>query len=136
MLHFALPDNGLADAADIRLPGYGRNIQADLQSDFASGVHPRCDVDIHAHIEILELRVDQRIDPHAADPGLKRAGGHGNSVADFESGLLPIEGANLRILNDLGVTGTHDRRRRDAWNRDGEVGRVEVSDAVQVDAAA
>ena len=71
MFDLALADDGLADAADIGLAGDRRNVHGNLQRDFAVGVHVRRDVDVDADVEILELRVDQRVDADAANAGLE-----------------------------------------------------------------
>ena len=71
MLDFALADDGLADAADVLLASDGGNVHRNLQRDFAVGVDARRDVDVDADVEILELRVDQRVDADAADAGLE-----------------------------------------------------------------
>ena len=46
------------------------------------------------------MRVDQRIDPHAADARLEAAAGGGNPVADFHTSLLAIDCAHLRRLQN------------------------------------
>ncbi len=101
VLDLALPDDRLADAADILERSHRRNIHRHLQRDFASGMHARRDVDVHADIEILELGIDQRVDADAADARLERSGRHRNAVADLQRRLLSIESADLRILNNL-----------------------------------
>ncbi len=50
MLDFPLADDGLADAADVRLPGHRGYVHRDFQRNFAGGVHFGCDVNIHANI--------------------------------------------------------------------------------------
>ena len=61
----------------------------------------RRDVQLHADVLILELRIDQRAD-HArggsSDAGLEAARGHRHFVADVQLGLLSVHDANLRIL--------------------------------------
>ena len=100
------------------------------------GVHVRRDVDVHADIEVLKLRIDQRVDADAADAGLERSGGDRHALADLERGLLIIEGANLRILNQLGVAVAHHRRQVRRRNRDLEIGRVQVAQGVQTEPGA
>ncbi len=107
----------------------------DLQRDFAVGVHVRRNVDIDADVEILELRIHQRVDADAANAGLERSGGNRHAVADLQRGLLPIQRANLRILNQFGVAVAHHCRQVGGGNRDLEVGGVEVAQSVQVDAS-
>ena len=71
MLDLPLADDGLADTANVRLPGHRRNIHQDLQRDFAPGVHLGRDVDVYADIKILELCIHQRINAHTSDTGLE-----------------------------------------------------------------
>ena len=66
-------------------------------------MHVRRDIDVHANISILKLRIDQRIDANAADSWLKRSGRDRHAVADFQCGLLPIKRANLRVLDEFRV---------------------------------
>src|ERR1700704_1742381 len=84
VLDFALTDDGLRDAANIAVSGYGGNVHHHLERDFATGVDVRRDIDVDADIEVLELGVDERVDADAADTGLERTSGHGHPVADFE----------------------------------------------------
>ena len=93
----------------------------------------RSDVDIDADVEILELRIDQRVDADAADAGLERSGGDGNLVADLQRSFLAVEGANLGILNELGVAVVHDRRKIGGGNDDLEIGGVQVAESVEID---
>jgi hypothetical protein len=69
-------------------------------------MYARRNVDIHADILILELRVDEGIHQpgrtHRAhtDPRLEASRGDGYAVADLQLGLLTICGSQLRVLND------------------------------------
>src|SRR5437660_4737116 len=67
MLDLALSNDRLADATDVRLPRYRRNIKTDFQTDLAPRVNPGCDIDVDADVEILKLRVDQRVSADAPD---------------------------------------------------------------------
>ncbi len=71
VLDLALPDDGLGDSADVGGAVNLGNFHGDLQSDIAVGMHAGSDVDVHAHIEILKLGIDQGVDADAADAGLK-----------------------------------------------------------------
>ena len=51
----------------------------------------RRDVHVHADVDVLELRIDQRVDADAADAGLERTGGHRHPVADLQRRLLLVE---------------------------------------------
>src|SRR5215472_4852573 len=110
VLDLALSDDGLADAADVLLASNRRDVHGDLQSDFAVGVHVRRYVDVDADIQILKLRVHQRVDSDATDAGLERSSRDGDPIADFQRSFLAIERANLRILNQLGIAVAHQGR--------------------------
>ena len=69
----------------------------------------RRDQDVHADIEKRELRVDQRVDAHAADAGLEAAGGVRHLVADIELHLKTIHRADLRRLQHLAVSVVEQR---------------------------
>ena len=129
----ALANDRLADPADIRLPGHRGNIHRDFQSDFAAGVHLGGDIDIYADVEILKLRVYQGVNTDAADAGLERASSHRHAIADLERCLLSIDGANLRVLNQLGGGVTEQRRGCRRRDGDRKVSRVQVAQPVQVD---
>ena len=99
---------------------------------FAPGMHLGRDIDIHADVEILELSVDQWVDADAADSRLKRSSRYRNAFTNLECRLLSIHGADLRILNHLGVAVTEQGRCCGWRNRDRKIGRVQVAQAVQV----
>ena len=69
-------------------------------------MHSGCDVDVHAHINVLKLRVHQRVDDAcaAADShshaGLEASRCDGDAVANLQCGLLSVGDANFRILNN------------------------------------
>ena len=69
--------------------------------DFVGAMDVRRDVDVDADVDVIELRIDQRIDADAADAGLKRSGRHRHALADLQRGLLAVNGADLRLLDDL-----------------------------------
>src|SRR6185312_12797766 len=96
-------------------------------------MHLGSDVDIYADVQILELRVDQRVDAHAADARLKRTGCDRHAVADLERCLLPIHRSNLRVLDKFGTAVTEQRRGRGGRNGYHKFGRVQVAQPVQVD---
>ena len=134
VLDLALTDDGLADAADVLLAGDGGNVHRDLQRDLAVGVDPRGDINVDADIEILELRVDQRVDAHAADSGLEGSGRDRDAVTDLERSFLAIQGADLRILNQLGVAVAHQQREIGRRNGDLEILGREIAQSVQINA--
>ena len=133
VLDLALPDDWLLNAADILVRIHGRDVHRQLQRHFVSSVNMRRDIDIHADVNVIELRVDQRIDADATDSGLKRAGRHRNTLADLQRSLLSVKGTYLWLLQDLGIAvGIQEvgGRRR---NRDLKIGGIQVRQAVQVD---
>src|ERR1700676_5376118 len=130
VLDLSLPDHGLADAADVGCAGDGRNVHHNLQRHLAVGVDLGRDIDVYADVEILELRVHQRVDADAADAGLEGARRDRYAVADLERSFLAIHGANLRFLNELGAGVAEQRSCRSLRNGDGEVGRVEIVNLV------
>ena len=59
------------------------------------------DVDVHADIQVLKLRIDQRVDADAANSRLERSGSHRNTITDLERSFLSIhrtDGGFCRIL--------------------------------------
>ena len=69
-------------------------------------MYPGRHIDIHADVNVLELRIDQWID-HAracanahADSGLKAARRHRNAISDFERGFFAVAHADFGILDD------------------------------------
>ena len=71
VLNFSLANDGLTDAADVRLSGDVRNVHRDLQGHFAAGVNLGRDIDVHANIQVLELCVNQWIDADSTNTRLK-----------------------------------------------------------------
>ena len=109
MIDLSLTDDRLLNAANIRLAGHRRNFDADLHAYFMIRMYPRCDVHVHTDIDVLELRVHQRVHESAsrrrshADACLEAARRHGHAVTDTQLRRLPIYRSHLRILNDLRV---------------------------------
>ena len=60
-------------------------------------------LDVHAHVEVLELGVDQGTDQRGGGTGLVRPGGDRNSLADLHGRFLRISGAQARVLQNLGI---------------------------------
>ncbi len=132
VLDLALSDDWLLNAADVLVGIDRRNVHRKLQRYLVGAVNVRRDVDVDADIDVVELRIDQRIDAHAADARLKRSGSHWNTLSDLERCLLAVEGANLRLLQDLRIAVVVQERRRRRWHRYLEIRRVQVRQAVQV----
>src|ERR1019366_584012 len=111
MFDLALTDDGLADATDIRLARDRRNVHRNLQRDFAIRMYMRCDVDIHAHIEILKLGIHQRVNTDPANTRLERSGRYRDLVADLQRSLARIVGNTISVSNQRGITDAHHRPR-------------------------
>src|SRR5690242_10071797 len=98
----------------------------------------RRNVDVHADVEILELRVHaQRAHASAdAERRAERSGSHGNAVADFEAGFNAVGSANLRILQNLAVGIAEQQLRVQRINADGVVRGIQVLKVIEIQAAA
>ena len=101
MFDFSLADNGLLDTANIRIARDRRNIHCDLQRDIAVRMDTGRHVNVYAHIEILKLGVNQRVNADATDARLERTCGYRDAVTNLERSLLPIDGTDLRVLDQL-----------------------------------
>src|SRR5262249_8092459 len=124
------------DAAQVHLTGDARDIQLDVHGDFAVIVHARVDLHIHADVNVIELRIDQRVDADAADAGLEAAGGGGLAVADLELGWDVIDRAELRALENLrGGVAEHGLQER-VGDGGGEVGAGDASEVGERDEGA
>ena len=84
MLDLALPDHWLLNAANVLVGIHGRDVHRQLQRDLVGAVHVRRHIDVHADINVIELRVDQRIDSDAADARLKRSRRYRNALSNLE----------------------------------------------------
>ena len=133
MLDLSLSDDWLIDAADVHARSHGRDVERHLQCDLPPGMHARSNVDIDADIQVLELSIDKRVDSHSTDAGLKRTRCYRHSVANLQCCLLSVQGANLGILDELGVGVAQQRGGGGRWNGDLEVGGVEISQAVEIE---
>src|SRR6267142_5235056 len=106
MRNFALADYRLLDTTDCDIVRDGGYFNLQLQTDVAVWVNTRSNLDVDTDIDVLELRVDERIHETRAgsrthaDSGLEAAGCHRNAVADIQLCRLPFQGTNLRVLND------------------------------------
>src|SRR5262249_60622925 len=61
MIHGALADNWLRDAADGLVSGFVGNFQSNFQAHFTVLLNARSDVNLHAHIDVLKLSVDAQL---------------------------------------------------------------------------
>src|SRR6266446_561107 len=134
MLDLALADDGLVDAADVDARSHRRNVERHLQSNFPSGMHAGSDVNVDADIKVLKLGIDERIDSHSTNAGLKRTRRYRHAIADLQRRLLPVQSADLWILDELGVAVAQQRRGGGRRNGHLKVGGIEIRKAVQVDA--
>src|SRR5208283_3849877 len=82
--YLALADDGLADAADVLVGVHVRDVHGQLERDLVQPVHVRCDVDVDANVDVVELGVDQRVDADAADAGLERTGRDRHPLTDLQ----------------------------------------------------
>ena len=103
VLHLALSDDRLVDAAEVDVAGDGRDVEVDVHGDVAVVVHVRQQFHVHADVDEVELRVDQRVDADAADAGLEAAGGGRLALADLQGGFDAVHRAELGRLQDLGL---------------------------------
>src|SRR5262245_60928023 len=138
MVNAAAADNRLADAANGGGAGLVGDFQRNLQADFAVRMNARSNVNVHAHVEILKLRVyTQRAYSRAdAKRSSKRTGGDGNAVADFQAGLEAVCSANLRILQDLGVRVVEQKLHMDRINAYRVVSGIQMLQRIKVQSAA
>ena len=136
MLNFALPNDRLCDPANISVSGDRGNIHHHLQRDFpAARMYVGRNINVNAYVEVLELRVHQGIDAHSADARLERPRRDRNTVTDLQRCLLPVQSANLRVLNQLSAAIGEECLQRSLRNGDLEICGIEVRKTVQIDAS-
>src|SRR6185437_16108577 len=99
--------HGLANATDVLIAVNRRDIHRQLESDFVDAVHMRRDVDVHTDVDVVELRIDQRVDAHAADARLERSGRNRHAFTDLQGGFLPVRRTNFRLLDELAAAVAH-----------------------------
>src|SRR3984885_8077297 len=106
VLDFFAADNGLVDSSDAVGARNLRDLDRQLHADIAIGMHAWRYLDIHADVNVLKLRIYQRID-HAgagadthADARLKASRCDRNARSDFERGLLGVPYSDLGALVD------------------------------------
>src|SRR5580693_3563577 len=140
MFDDALADFWLLNAADIDFTGDGRNFNLDMHGHVAVGQDSRSDVNVDADVLILKLRVHEWADhgtarsaKSGADSGLETASGDGNAVANFQAGLLSVNRADFRILQNSSVVGAEQRGDCGARQVDVVVGGGKVLEHVQGD---
>src|SRR5688572_9186381 len=122
VVHLALSNDRLADAAQIDISRNARDIQIGFERDIAIVVNARYDLHVDAHIDELELRIHQRVDTHAADAGLEATGCGGLALADFQSGLYIVHRPELGRLQHSGVGIAEGRFQQSAGKVDREIG--------------
>ena len=131
MLDAVLPDDRLVDAADVLETHHRGNLEQNLHAHFVVGMNVRSHVDVDADIDVIELRIDQRVDADSADARLKRTGGHGHALTDLERRLLAVDGADLRLLDDLGAAVVQQELHARGRNADREIARVKIRQVVE-----
>ena len=110
MLYFALADNRLIDGTNGHMSSYRRDLNGYFDTDIAGWMNMRGHVNDDPNVDISELRVNERVD--SGGRCRKAACGHWYAVTDSQLGRLPIQYANLGILNDLSGTVAQERLRR------------------------
>ena len=103
LVHHALAQDRFGHFADGYIAAVRGHLDLDLQRHIAVEVNGGRQLDVDAHILVLELRVDQRADRRGGGAGLVRAGGDRNAFADLHRRLLLVGAANARIVQNLGV---------------------------------
>ena len=127
----ALADDRLGHAADGHRTALRGDLDLDLERDIAVKVHGRRHFDIHAHVLVLELRVDQRADHGGRRARLVGAGGDGNLGSDLHHRLLAVSGPNAWILQNLGVSVCEQKVGRSRSHGYGKIRRLQVSQLVE-----
>ena len=127
----ALPDHGLGDAADVHAVADVRDLDLHMHRHVPVRVDLRREGDVDAHVLVVELRVDQRVDAHAAHAGLEAAGSDRNAVSYPEIGLLVVRRSHARRLQQFGV-GVAEQRAEDEVGQGGRpTGRADVAQPVE-----
>src|SRR5712664_1890423 len=105
-------------------------------------MHARCKVDIHANIQVRELRIHEGTNAasdspgdsaYAAYAGRKTASGDWDAIADAQFRGLAVQRTNFRVLDNFRVGVTEDGVRRQARQGNDVIGRIQVSQRVQID---
>ncbi len=133
LLQVLVGDNGLIDAAQIAVAGNVRDDDVELHRNVAVVVDRRLHFDVHADIDVGELRADQRADTGGCDACAWREGAcrDGNLGPDLEHCLFTVDGANLRVLEHAGVGVGEQHVQCGRADRDAEIGGVQVAKIVQ-----
>src|SRR5260370_39236101 len=97
-------------------------------------MHARCKVDIHADIQVRELRIHEgtnaaRDSPgdsaDAAYAGRKTASGDWDAIADAQFRGMAVQRTNFRVLDNLSVRVTEDGVRPHALHGNDVNGRTQ-----------
>ena len=133
MLDFALADNRLLNSANRRSPGYRGHFNNHFHADFVIRMHAWSDIHIDADFQVLELRIDQRVDARRAHAHarLKASRGHWHLITDAQLGGLSVNRTNFRILNNLRVRVGQNRVGGDARQRNAIVAAIQMAQLVQ-----
>ena len=104
-----------------------------MEADLIRLMHLGGHIDIEAHVEVLKLRVDDR--RSAAERTRTEATGRiGNALADLEDGLLALDRAKLRLIENLGTGNLEQGVERRSREIDIVVSLLDVLDRVERDA--
>ncbi len=107
MLHFSLADDWLSDPTNGSAAGLRRNFHRYLHADVAIGVYVRRNVQVHADVNVLELRVNQWIHEARAAGGtntnasLEAAGGNRDAITNFKFCRLTVDSAKFGVLHNF-----------------------------------
>ena len=131
LVDHALADDGFGDTADGYLAALRGDGDVDLEGDVVVVVDGGRHLDVHAHVCVLELGVDQRTDQRRGRACLIRAGGDGDLGADLHGGFLRVHSAHARALQNLGVVVGEQQIERGRSHGDSEICGVEMGKAVE-----
>ena len=140
MFDGALADDRLRNAADGHITCMRRDFHLQFQADIAIRMHMRSHIDIHADIQVGELRIHQWADARRGSScqpkaGRKTARGDRYAVPNLQFGGLAVNRANFRVLDNLRVcVGQNGVRCKARQGSDVVVG-IQVAELVQTDPA-
>src|SRR6185437_15840208 len=99
----ALSDDGLGDTRDRYSTLLRRDLDLHLQADLIVIVNRRRHIDVHADIDVGELRLHADAGNAGRDSGVVRTRGDRNSLPHLELSPLTIGSPNAWVLQDVRV---------------------------------